>query len=69
MFNRSVGLLLVLSLALGSGLSSAEPLPFLMPSDFQSLSRVAWRVEQGEQDEQNPLLEPEMPWEDRKSVV
>ena len=63
MLNRSVGLLLVLSLALGSGLSSAEPLPFLMPSDFQSLSRVAWRVEEGEQDEQNPLLEPEMPWD------
>ncbi len=39
-------------------------LPFLMPSDFDDLDLVAWRVEQGEPDPSNPLLEPEMPWDD-----
>ncbi len=38
-------------------------LPFVMPSDFQDLELVAWRVEQGRQDPNNPLLEPEMPWD------
>jgi hypothetical protein len=40
-----------------------SPLPFLMPSDFDHLDLVAWRVEQGEPDSSNPLLEPEMPWD------
>ena len=40
------------------------PLPFLMPSEFDDLELVAWRVEQGEPDPGNPLLEPEMPWDE-----
>ena len=38
-------------------------LPFMMPSDFDNLDMVAWRVEQGDLDPSNPLLEPEMPWD------
>ena len=40
-----------------------SPLPFLMPSDFDELDVIAWRVEQGQPDPSNPLLEPEMPWD------
>lgn len=38
-------------------------LPFIMPSDFEDLDTVAWRVEEGQKDTNNPLLEPEMPWD------
>ncbi len=38
-------------------------MPLLMPDDFESLKLVAWRVEEGEQDQNNPLLEPAMPWD------
>ncbi|MBP90477.1 MAG: hypothetical protein CMJ64_27850 [Planctomycetaceae bacterium] len=41
-----------------------RPLPFLMAADFEDLNLVAWRVEQGAQDAANPLLEPEMPWDE-----
>ena len=34
-----------------------------MPMDFENLDLVAWRVEQGIPDTNNPLLEPEMPWD------
>ncbi|SVE54512.1 uncharacterized protein METZ01_LOCUS507366, partial [marine metagenome] len=34
-----------------------------MPTDFENLNLVAWRVEQGIPDTNNPLLEPEMPWD------
>ncbi|HRJ46053.1 MAG TPA: hypothetical protein PKY38_01735 [Opitutaceae bacterium] len=34
-----------------------------MPDDFESLKLVAWRVEPGKPDANNPLLEPEMPWD------
>ena len=39
------------------------PLPFLMPDDFEDLHMVAWRVEQGQPDPHNPLVEPKMPWD------
>ena len=42
---------------------AAEPLPFLMASDFSDMELVAWRIEQGRQDKANPLLEPKMPWD------
>ncbi len=38
-------------------------MPLLMPDDFESLKLVAWRVEEGVQDSNNPLLEPAMPWD------
>lgn len=40
-----------------------EPLPFLMPADFEDLDFIAWRVEPGRPDPHNPLLEPGMPWD------
>ena len=40
-----------------------SPLPFLMPDDFEELNMVAWRVEQGQPDPHNPLVEPKMPWD------
>lgn len=51
-----------------SGRSHADPtlpsrLPLLMPDDFESLKLVSWRVEQGQPDARNPLLEPAMPWD------
>jgi hypothetical protein len=42
---------------------SNRKLPFLMASDFEDMDLVAWRVEQGHEDPNNPLLEPEMPWD------
>ncbi len=41
----------------------SEGIPFVMASDFDVLDLVAWRIEPGQPDEQNPLLEPEMPWD------
>jgi hypothetical protein len=38
-------------------------MPLLMPDDFSVLHLVAWRVEYGTQDPQNPLLEGDMPWD------
>ena len=35
----------------------------LMPDDFSLLHLVAWRVEYGTQDPENPLLEGDMPWD------
>src|SRR5262245_928720 len=43
--------------------ATSSPLPFLMPDDFEDLNLVAWRVEQGQPDSHNPLLEPETPWD------
>lgn len=37
--------------------------PLLMPDDFEELNLVSWRLEQGEPDDRNPLVEPEMPWD------
>ena len=36
---------------------------FLMSEDFIERSNIAWRVEPGEQDPANPLLEPKYPWD------
>jgi hypothetical protein len=38
-------------------------MPLLMPDDFSLLHLVAWRVEYGTQDPENPLLEGDMPWD------
>jgi len=38
-------------------------MPLLMPDDFESMQLVTWRVEEGEPDRRNPLLEPSMPWD------
>ncbi|MEO1997564.1 MAG: hypothetical protein ABGZ17_20075, partial [Planctomycetaceae bacterium] len=46
-----------------SDASALRRLPFLMASDFDELALVAWRVEVGKQDPNNPLLEPETPWD------
>jgi hypothetical protein len=40
-----------------------DTMPILMPDDFEQLHLVSWRVEQGRPDPQNPLLEPQMPWD------
>ena len=44
----------------GEPIKSSEHrmLPFIMASDFELLDLVAWRVEQGNEDPSNPLLEP-----------
>ena len=42
---------------------STQRMPLLMPDDFESMKLVSWRVEEGEPDASNPLLEPEMPWD------
>src|SRR5476649_2701914 len=39
-------------------------LPFLMPDDFEDMDMVAWRVEQGRPDPNNPLIEPKTPWDE-----
>jgi len=44
--------------------SDDRRLPLLMASDFEDLNLVAWRVEQGHPDPNNPLLEPAMPWDE-----
>lgn len=36
---------------------------FLMSEDFQERHNIAWRVELGEEDPANPLLEPKYPWD------
>jgi hypothetical protein len=48
-----------------AAVSGAEPgrLPLLMPDDFSELNLVAWRVEPGTPDPDNPLIEGEMPWD------
>lgn len=43
--------------------SSVSSLPLLMPDNFDSLFLVYWRQEEGVPDSNNPLLEPEMPWD------
>ncbi len=43
--------------------TAIQRMPLLMPDDFESLKLVAWRVEEGEQDQNNPLLDPAMPWD------
>lgn len=55
--------LLGLFLCFPAVLYGNERMPLLMPDDFDSLKLVAWRVEEGVQDPNNPLLEPAMPWD------
>jgi hypothetical protein len=38
-------------------------MPLLMPDSFSDLHLCAWRVESGQHDPHNPLLEGELPWE------
>jgi hypothetical protein len=38
-------------------------LPFLMAEDFEDLDFCAWRIEPGQPDSHNPLVEPAMPWD------
>ena len=56
--------LLTLSLPVAAAQPKSPSLPFLMASDFEMMERVAWRIEQGQPDPHNPLLEPEMPWDE-----
>ncbi|HUY93081.1 MAG TPA: hypothetical protein VMV10_30405 [Pirellulales bacterium] len=48
---------------LGVDTPTPSRMPLLMPDDFSELKLVAWRVERGELDPQNPLIEGEMPWD------
>lgn len=43
--------------------STDHQMPLLMPDDFSDLHLTAWRVERGEPDANNPLIEGEMPWD------
>jgi hypothetical protein len=44
---------------------AAEParMPLLMPDDFRDLHLCGWRVEPGQPDPNNPLIEGETPWD------
>ena len=56
---RFSGIVLVVFLSTSGIARAAEPLPFLMPSDFHHLERIAWRVEEGQQDDCCPEEEEE----------
>jgi hypothetical protein len=43
--------------------ASESRMPLLMPDDFSDLHLVAWRVEPGKNDTNNPLIEGAMPWD------
>ncbi len=61
---RSIVAAAVVSLLTAPATAADEPrLPLLMPDDFSELNLVAWRVELGTPDENNPLIEGEMPWD------
>src|SRR5262245_44729239 len=38
-------------------------MPLLMPDDFRDLHLCGWRVEPGQPDPNNPLIEGETPWD------
>lgn len=61
----TVALLAVMShTAPASSLGAEDPrLPFLMADDFEDLDFCAWRIEPGQSDPHNPLVEPAMPWD------
>jgi hypothetical protein len=48
---------------MGADTPTPVRMPLLMPDDFSQMNLVAWRVERGELDPQNPLIEGEMPWD------
>ena len=58
-----VALVFAATVQTATGAPAAVRMPLLMPDDFESLHLVAWRVEEGVPDPQNPLLEPAMPWD------
>ena len=41
-----------------------DQIPFLIGADFDSRRNVAWRVELGQADPRNPLIEGDMAWND-----
>jgi hypothetical protein len=48
---------------MGADTPTPSRMPLLMPDDFSEMKLVAWRVERGQLDPQNPLIEGEMPWD------
>lgn len=48
---------------LGVDTPTISRMPLLMPDDFSEMNLVAWRVERGTPDPQNPLIEGDMPWD------
>lgn len=56
---------IVMLWASGSGMAAGpkDRMPLLMPDDFVALQLTDWRVELGQPDEENPLIEGEMPWD------
>jgi hypothetical protein len=44
-------------------MSSKLP-PMIFADDFVERHKIAWRIEQAQQDPANPLLEPKYPWDD-----
>lgn len=44
-------------------MSQDDP-PIILADDFVEHHKIAWRIEQGAPDPNNPLLEPETPWDD-----
>ena len=55
---------LVFASFLGAAIAAqSDRMPLLMPDDFSDLHLVAWRVEPGTPDPDNPLLEGDMPWD------
>lgn len=43
--------------------NAQQQFSFLMSEDFQERHNIAWRVEPGQQDPANPLVEPQYPWD------
>lgn len=48
---------------MGADTPTPSRMPLLMPDDFSEMKLMAWRVERGQLDPQNPLIEGEMPWD------
>ena len=46
-----------------------ESVPFLVGADFVERRNVAWRIEMGQPDARNPLIEPHMPWDDGETFM
>ena len=44
-------------------------IPFLVGADFSERRNVAWRIEMGQPDIRNPLIEPDMPWDDGETFL
>ena len=49
--------------------NNIEPIPFLVGADFVERRNVAWRIEMGQPDARNPLIEPLMPWDDGETFM